>query len=328
MKQQYFTLTQHPEGVPGKDSFALKSAQLAELADGEVRVRNSYLSVDPYMRGRMNGVKTYIEPFELGRPMDGAAVGEVIASKAEALPEGTKVLHNQGWRDLAQGPATDFKALPDALPERYFLGVLGMPGMTAWTGLNKIAGLKQGDKVLVTAASGAVGSLACQLAVAKGCHVVGTAGSDDKVQWLESLGVAGINYKAEGDLYEALRHKTPDGIDVIFENVGGPLLAAGMNAANPFCRIALCGMIHHYNDGKVPTPDNFSQVIAKRLRVEGFLVFDHWQHYDTFLAEVMPWVQDGRIAVKETIEQGLESMPDAFAALFSGGNTGKMLVQL
>lgn len=328
----YFTLDEHPRGLPQRELFKFREAPLKDLAEGEVRVRNTWLSVDPYMRGRMNGVKTYIEPFKLGEPLEGGAIGEVVASRDPRFKPGDRVRHMCGWRDIAQVPGDRLEPLPAYnVPEQAYLGVLGMPGMTAWTGLNLIAQLREGERVLVSAAAGAVGSLAVQLAKGKGCQVVGVAGSQAKLDWLRGRGVVAISYRNKDaqTLTRELEEACPEGFDVYFENVGGPLLEAALNRLRDHGRIALCGMIERYNDtAPRPGPSNLFLLTVKRARMQGFIVGEHWDHYPQFLEEVAPRVEHGDIDYPETIEEGLERMPDAFLKLFEGGNHGKMLVRL
>ena len=332
MQSRFYTLTDYPTGLPKRELFSLETQELPELADGEVRIRNHWLSVDPYMRGRMSGIRTYVAPFELGQPMEGGAIGEVIASKHADVKVGDKVSHMGGWSDIAQLSGDGVTALPDSnVPDQAYLGVLGMPGMTAWTGLNLIAECKPGDNVLVSAASGAVGSLAVQLAKAKGCHVVGIAGAAHKLAWLESLGVEPVSYRDRSaqELSDAIKLASPNGIDVYYENVGGICLEAALSQLNEGARIAVCGMIDSYNaETPTPGPSNLSQLVVRKAKMQGFIVADHWSSYRYFLNEVAPQVADGKLDYKETIKEGLESTPDAFLALFEGGNTGKMLVKL
>ncbi|MBB3232552.1 NADP-dependent oxidoreductase [Halomonas stenophila] len=331
MQSRYFTINDHPRGTPERALFELHERELPALADGEARVRNTWLSVDPYMRGRMSGVTTYIEPFALNAPLEGAAIGEVIESRDAAFPVGTRVRHMAGWRDVAQLPGAELEPLPDfKVPEQAYLGVLGMPGMTAWTGLNRIAEMQDGDNVLVSGAAGAVGSLAVQLAKAKGGTVVGIAGSRDKLDWLESRGVKAVGYKGKdaAELTEALQEACPEGFDVYYENVGGICLEAALNTLRVGARIAVCGMIARYNEATPSAgPGNLAMILIRRARMEGFIVFDHWSHYPEFLEEVGPQVESGRLDYEETVEEGLERTPDAFLKLFEGANRGKMLVR-
>ncbi|WP_447957328.1 NADP-dependent oxidoreductase [Vreelandella sp. EE7] len=332
MQSRYFTLTDYPQGLPSRELFKLETEELQPLGPGEVRIQNHWLSVDPYMRGRMSGVRTYVAPFELGKPMEGGAIGEVIESNDEKLKAGDKVSHMGGWRDVAQVPGEGVTKLPDHdVPDQAYLGVLGMPGMTAWTGLNLIAECKPGDNVLVSAASGAVGSLAVQLAKAKGCHVVGIAGAAHKLAWLESMGVEPVSYKdrTAQELSDAIKLASPEGIDVYYENVGSTCLEAALDQLNEGARIAVCGMIDSYNERKPGHgPGNLFQIVARRAKMQGFIVADHWSNYSYFLNEVAPHVAEGKFDYQETVEEGLERTPDAFLALFEGGNTGKMLVKL
>lgn len=332
MKSRYFTINQHPQGVPDLGIFTLLEMTLPELREGEVRIRNTWLSVDPYMRGRMSGATTYVEPYVLGAFMEGAAVGEVIASRDPRFSEGDKVRHMGGWRDVAQLPADQVDLLPRLdVPDQAFLGVLGMPGMTAWTGLKRIAGLEEGDNVLVSAAGGAVGSLAVQLARSKGGTVVGIAGDPKKLAWLESHGVKAVNYKGRdaAQLGEALRQACPDGFDICFENVGGICLEAALANLRVGARIAVCGLIAHYNE-ETPSagPGNLAMILIRRARMEGFIVGDHWDHHAQFLTEVGAKVARGSIDYQETVEDGLENTPRALLRLFEGSNQGKMLVRL
>ncbi len=332
MQSRYFTINDYPQGTPARELFELHEQALPALAEDEVRIRNTWLSVDPYMRGRMSGVTTYIAPFELNAPLEGAAIGEVIESRAAAFPVGTKVRHMGGWRDIAQLPGDQLEPLPAFdVPEQAYLGVLGMPGMTAWTGLKRIAEMQEGDNVLVSGAAGAVGSLAVQLAKAKGGTVVGIAGSPDKLEWLESHGVKAVSYRDRDatELTEALQAACPEGFDVYYENVGGTCLEAALNTLRVGARIAVCGMIARYNEATPsPGPSNLAMILIRRARMEGFIVFDHWAHYPEFLGEVGPQVESGQLDYTETVEEGLERTPDAFLELFEGANRGKMLVRL
>ncbi|ALM53125.1 NADP-dependent oxidoreductase [Halomonas huangheensis] len=332
MQSNYYTIRQYPQGTPGIELFERQQQVLPELKDGEVRIRNSWLSVDPYMRGRMSGVKTYVDPFTLNEPLEGAAVGHVIESLDSRFQPGDKVSHMAGWRDVAQLPADAVTPLPDiAVPEQAWLGVLGMPGMTAWTGLNAIANMRDGDNVLVSAASGAVGSLAVQLAKASGGTVVGLAGSQAKRDWLESQGIKAVDYrnKTAEQLTEDLRSACPDGFDIYYENVGGVCLEAALNCLKVGARIAVCGMISRYNDTEsVAGPSNLAMILIRRARMQGFIIFDHWDEYPQFVAEIGPRVAAGEISYTETVRHGLDATPRAFLELFEGANQGKMLVQL
>jgi NADPH-dependent curcumin reductase CurA len=325
-------LAARPDGEPKPTDFDLVSVELPDLADGQVLVRNAYMSVDPYMRGRMNDAKSYVPPFALGAALDGAAVGEVVASKAEGLAEGDVVQHGRGWREHAVLDARGARKLDlDGLPPSAFLGVLGMPGLTAYVGLLDIAGLKDGDVVFVSGAAGAVGSLVGQIAKLRGHRVIGSAGSAEKVAHLtDDLGFdAAFNYK-DGDVTEQLAAAAPDGIDVYFDNVGGDHLQAALASFNDYGRAALCGSIATYNAATPqPGPSNLFLAVAKRLTLRGFIVTDHGQRLKDFIPEIAPAVRDGRIQFRETVvEGGLDAAPQAFIDLLRGANTGKMVVKL
>jgi NADPH-dependent curcumin reductase CurA len=322
-------LKSRPQGLPTKDNFELKDFALPPLAEGMVRVRNLWLSVDPYMRGRMNDVKSYVPAFQVGEPMDGGAIGEVIESKAEGLKPGDLVQHMAGWRDEAVVSARTAQKLPDlgAPPER-FLGVLGVTGLTAYFGLLDAASAKQGDVVFVSAAAGAVGSVVVQVAKAKGMTVIGSAGGAEKCEFVRSIGADQvIDYKS-GPILKGLAAAAPDGIDVYFDNVGGDHLDAALALARNNARFAICGMIEAYNSG-LPTSLRFiMRIIAARIRLKGFIVFDYFPRMAEFYAEMGPWLASGAVKSSETVVDGLDIMPDAFLGLFEGANTGKMLVRL
>ena len=322
-------LMNRPQGLPTDEDFALKDVDLPPLGEGMLRVRNQWLSVDPYMRGRMNDVKSYVPPFQLGQPMDGGAIGEVIESKADGFAPGDLVQHMAGWRDEAVIDARTANKLPNlgAAPE-LFLGVLGVTGLTAYFGLLDAASAKEGDIVFVSAAAGAVGSVVVQIAKAKGMAVIGSAGGPDKCDFVRSLGADQVvDYKA-GPILKGLAAAAPDGIDVYFDNVGGDHLDAAFALARQNARFAICGMIEGYND---PTPPSFRfimRTIAMRIRLKGFIVFDYFPRMAEFYGEMGPWVANGTVKSRETVVDGLEAAPDAFRGLFSGANTGKMLIRL
>ncbi|MCF8469870.1 MAG: NADP-dependent oxidoreductase [Parvibaculum sp.] len=325
-------LKARPEGMPKESDFELATAEVREPGEGEALVRNIWMSVDPYMRGRMMDRKSYVPPFQIGKALEGGTIGQVVQSNSDKLKVGTYVNHMRGWREYATGAAESFSPVDPALgPIEAYLGVLGMPGMTAWAGLFKVGELKDGDTVFVSAASGAVGSVVCQLAKAHGCYVVGSAGSDEKCKWLTD--VAGIdkaiNYKTCGNLTDAVAKAFPKGIDVYFENVGGAHLEAAINAMKPKGRMAMCGMIEQYNDTTPrPGPTNLIQIVGKSLKIEGFIVSDYLRYLDDFHAEMGPLIKSGKMHWEETVEEGIENAPKAFIKLFSGENFGKMLVKI
>ncbi|HRD27854.1 MAG TPA: NADP-dependent oxidoreductase [Caulobacter sp.] len=324
-------LKSRPVGTPTADNFELATVELPAPGPGEVQVRNSWMTVDPYMRGRMNDVKSYSPPFQLGEAMQGGAVGEVIASNDPSLKVGDLVQSMFGWREAFNAPAGAVQKLNTfGLPPQTFLGVAGMPGMTAWVGLLKIAALKDGDVVFVSGAAGAVGSVVCQIARIKGHKVIGSAGGADKVAFLKSIGCDEvIDYKAETDLTAALMRAAPTGIDVYFENVGGAHMDAALAAARPFARFALCGMISQYNaTGEMYGVKNLIMAVGKSLKLEGFIVSNHFEHLPQFLQDMSGWISDGKLKWTETVDEGIENAPGAFLKLFKGENTGKMLVKL
>ena len=322
-------LRSRPNGMPTDDNFELKDTALPEVGDGMMRVRNNWLSVDPYMRGRMNDVKSYVPAFQVGEPMDGGAIGEVIESKAEGFSPGDLVQHMSGWRDEAVVPARTAQKLPNlGVPPEQFLGVLGVTGITAYFGLLDAASAKEGDIVFVSAAAGAVGSVVVQVAKAKGMTVIGSAGGLEKCEFVRSLGADHvIDYKA-GPVLKSLAAAAPEGIDVYFDNVGGDHLDAALAIARNNARFAICGMIEGYNTGQATSLRFIMRVIAARIRLKGFIVFDYFPRMAEFYAEMGPWVANGTVKSRETVVEGLENTPDAFLGLFMGENTGKMLVKL
>ncbi len=324
-------LAARPQGEPRESDFRLAEVQVPDPGPGEVLVSNRYMSVDPYMRGRMNDVKSYVAPFALDAPLDGGAVGEVIVSHSESVSVGDTVLHGLGWRDLAVASGQAVRRVDTALaPAAAYLGVLGMPGLTAYAGLLDVAQLREGDVVFVSGAAGAVGSLVGQIAKLRGHRVIGSAGSAAKVAYLEQeLGFdAAFNYR-DGDVRKLLGAAAPEGIDVYFDNVGGEHLEAAVAALRPHGRVALCGAISQYNATEpAPGPRNLALVIGKRLTLRGFIVSDHSQRMGDLAHEVGGWLRDGRLHNRQTVVEGLEHAPAAFIGLLKGQNTGKMLVQL
>lgn len=324
-------LKSRPVGVPQASNFELASVTLPDPAPGEVQVRNHWMTVDPYMRGRMNDMASYVPPFQLGEVMQGGAVGEVVASNDPAFKAGDPVQSFLGWREAFNAPAAAVQKLEThGLPPEAFLGVAGMPGMTAYIGLLKIAALKDGDVVFVSAAAGAVGQVVCQIAKLKGHTVIGSAGGAEKVAYLKELGVDHvIDYKAESDLTAALMRAAPSGIDVYFENVGGAHMEAALMAARPFGRFALCGMISQYNATDLgPGVRGLIMAVGKQLRLEGFIVSSNMDMQEAFIRDMSAWIAQGKVKWRETIEDGIENAPAAFLKLFKGENLGKMLVKL
>jgi NADPH-dependent curcumin reductase CurA len=324
-------LKQRPVGLPTEADFDLATVEVGAPADGEVLVKNLYMSVDPYMRGRMTDRPSYVPPFEIGAALQGGAVGEVVASNADGFKPGDIVSSMFGWREAFTADAKQVQKLEThGLPVQAFLGVAGMPGLTAYVGLTRVAEMKAGDIVFVSAAAGAVGQVACQVARLKGCTVIGSAGGPEKAAFLREIGVDQvIDYKAEPDLKAALKRAAPKGVDVYFENVGGAHLEAALDSARVNGRFAMCGMISLYNDEKPePGPSNLALVIGKRLRLQGFIVSDHFDLAPQFVAELSGWIKSGQFHYRETVDEGIAAAPAAFLKLFTGENFGKMLVKL
>ena len=325
-------LKRRPTGLPDEDNFALVAVPIPELRPGEVLVRNIYMSVDPYMRGRMNAGKSYTPPFQIDEPLTGGAVGQVVAGLNGRFQAGDYVTSMLGWREYFVSDGRGLTQIdPRVAPIQAYLGVLGMPGLTAYVGLLDIGRLQAGETVFVLAAAGAVGAVACQIAKLKGCRVIGSAGSPAKVAWLlDEAGVdAAFNYREVTDLAAELGRHCPQGIDVYFENVGGAHLEAALQHMNAFGRVAVCGMISQYNaTAPAPGPRNLSLVIGKRLTLQGFIVSDHAGRQPQFSADMGQWLAAGRIKWQETVVEGLERAPQALIGLFKGENVGKMLVKI
>ncbi|WP_165777725.1 MDR family NADP-dependent oxidoreductase [Amycolatopsis antarctica] len=332
MQATEIRLAARPKGWPTLDNFEIVDVELPAPGEGQVVVRNLINSVDPYMRGRMSSAKSYAEPYAVGEVMTGTAVGEVVESTVDKLAKGDFVMHEAGWRSHAVLDAKRaVKVDPDAAPLGAYLGVLGMPGLTAYAGLLDVAEFREGDTVFVSGAAGAVGSLVGQLASLRGAgRVIGSAGSAEKVAHLTGeLGFdAAFNYK-DAPVTEQLRAAAPDGIDVYFDNVGGEHLEAAIDSITLHGRIAVCGMISQYNATEpTPAPRNLAQIIAKRFTIRGLLVRDHLHLREKFLAEVAPLVKAGKLRYSETTVDGLRNMPQAFLDMLGGANTGKMLVRV
>ena len=326
-------LAARPHGEPTPDDFRLVEQQHPDPAEGQVVVRMIAMSVDPYMRGRMRPGPSYAPAWEVGETMQGGAVGRVVASRSADVPEGALVLTNAGWRDVAVLDAAHVGVLPDVgVPPSYYLGVLGMPGLTAYAGLFHVAEFRPGDAVFVSGAAGAVGSLVGQFARLRGASlVVGSAGSAEKVAWLTGeLGYTAAFDYHDGPVAELLATAAPDGIDVFFDNVGGEQLEAAIGAMRLHGRAALCGAISTYNATEPPPgPRGLSgTMIAKRLQLRGFLVGDHSDLRPEFVESVTGWLRSGDVVVRETVHDGLEQAVPAFLDLLRGGNTGKMVVRL
>ena len=323
-------LVSRPSGMPTAANFHLAETEVCGPEENQVLVRNLYISVDPYMRGRMRDVKSYVPPFELGKAMSGGALGEVVESRDDRFKAGDAVVSNYGWREYftAIGQAL-VPVSRDVAPLSVYLGTLGMTGMTAWAGL-KLVDVKAGDVVFVSGAAGAVGNVAGQLAKIYGCRVIGSAGSAEKVKVLrEKCGFDSVfNYK-EGRTIDLLNEAAPDGIDVYFDNVGGESLEAALSALRVHGRIIACGMISSYNESAPqPGPSNLSNIVTKRLTMKGLIVSDWMNKQAEFMQEVGTYYKDGKLHHEETVVKGLENAADAFIGLFHGSNIGKMVVEL
>jgi NADPH-dependent curcumin reductase CurA len=330
-KNHEIRLKSRPVGLPTADNFEVAETAVPTPGAGQVLVRNSYVSVDPYMRGRMVDRKSYVPPFQIGETLQGHAVGQVVASNSQAVKVGDFVQSMNGWREWYVADGAQVQKFEPVAPIQSYLGALGMPGMTAYAGLLRVGALKDGERVFVSAASGAVGSIVCQIAKAKGCYVVGSVGTEEKADYLKSLGVdATINYRTAGDdLNGAVAAAFPEGIDVYFENVGGAHLEAAINNMRVGGRIPLCGMIDMYNATELPPgPRNLAMAIGLGLTLRGFVVSSHYDMLADFHRDMAAWAKDGKMKWRETVVDGVENAPSAFIGLFKGDNVGKMVVRV
>jgi NADPH:quinone reductase len=326
-----FKLAARPVGLPKESDFALVEAPLPSVADGQVLIKTEYLSVDPYMRGRITGVRTYADPTLPGDVMQGGAVGQVVESKAPGLAVGDSVVGFWGWQDYAVADAKMLQKLnPQLAPVSTALGVLGMPGMTAYFGFLEICKPQPGETVVVSGAAGAVGSLVVQIAKIKGCHVVGIAGADDKCVWMtDELGCdAAFNYKSVSDYSAKLKELCPKGIDCYFDNVGGAITDAVFPLMNTYGRISICGQISQYNLDKPELgPRLLGLILVKQLKVEGFIVFRWQSRYGEGIGQMAEWLKEGKLKHREQVVLGFENAAKAFIGMLQGDNTGKMLVK-
>jgi NADPH-dependent curcumin reductase CurA len=334
-KNRQIVLVSRPQGEPVPANFALKEAPMPVPGPGQLLLRTKFLSLDPYMRGRMNDVKSYVPPFAIGEALGGGTVSEVVTSNNPDFAPGDTVLSFAGWQEYAVSDGKGLQKLDSQLaPVSTALGVLGMPGMTAYTGLLNIGEPKPGETVAVAAAAGPVGSAVGQIAKIKGCRAVGIAGGRDKTDYLvRELGFdAAVDHRSP-TLKDDLRAACPNGIDVYFENVGGAVWDAVMPLLNNFARVPVCGLIANYNDTALPEgPDRMSLlmrvVLVKRLRIQGFIVSDYASQRNDFLRDVSGWIREGKLKYKEDIVEGLENAPQAFIGLLRGANFGKLLVKV
>ena len=323
-------LVSRPQGFPDEELFELAETPIPDPGDGQLLVRNAYFSVDPYMRPRMNDVRSYVAPFTLGEAMTGGAVGRVAASHHERYAEGDWVVHGLGWREWALSDGSGVRKVdPAGAPVSMSLGVLGMPGFTAYYGLFELGSPKPGETVFVSGAAGAVGSAAGQMAKIAGCRVLGCAGTPEKVAWLHELGFDHAFDYRKSSLREAASEAAPDGIDIYFDNVGGDQLEAAIGALRTHGRVVACGSISRYNDVEAAAgPRNMFMVVTKRLRIQGYIISDHYDRFPEFLARAQDWVREGKLRYRETVIDGIENAPKAFLGLLRGENIGKMLVKV
>ena len=330
MNSRELRLKRRPPGMPTADDFEMATVQVPDPAEGQVLVRNLAMSVDPYMRGRMRDVQSYAAPWQLGVVMQGGAIGRVVASRHPGFAVGDLVESGNGWREAFISDGNGLGRINDPVaPPSAYLGVLGMPGMTAYVGLLGAAEMKPGETVFISGAAGAVGSIAGQVAKQRGCTVIGSAGGAAKVDYCKSIGFDhAFDYHA-GDLPGQLRAAAPNGLDVYFDNVGGDHLQAALGHMRPLGRIALCGAIAQYNaTAPVPGPNNLTMAIGLGLTLRGFIVSMYQHLRADFMREMSAWVQSGQVTYRETVFEGLERAPEAFIGLFTGANTGKMIVTL
>jgi len=335
VQNKQIILNSRPSGFPVSDNFGLAMAEIPSPAEGEMLVRNIYISVDPYMRGRMNDTKSYVPPFQIGKPLEGGVVGQVMSSNNGPFKEGDYISGMGQWAEYQVTDGEGWNQVSPALaPLSNYLGILGMPGMTAYVGLTEVAGLKQGDSVFCSAASGAVGQVVGQIAKNMGCYVAGSAGSTEKIELIKAT--CGyddaFNYKEEENLTAAIRRVCPDGVDVYFENVGGPQLEAVLNNLNFKARIAVCGLIANYNaksiDDIPPGPRNLTSLIGLAARMEGFIVSFYPDACRKWIEIGAGWMAEGKLNYRETITEGLENAPDAFMGMLQGKNVGKAVVKI
>ncbi len=328
-------LASRPEGEPKPENFRIETGPVSQPAEGEVLIRTKWLSLDPYMRGRMSAAKSYAKPVEVGAVMEGGTVGEIVASRNNAFREGDIVLSHSGWQDYALSNGKGLRRLdPAKAPVQTALGVLGMPGMTAYTGLRNIGRPKAGETLVVAAATGPVGSAVGQIAKIHDARAVGIAGGPEKCRLLtEKFGFdAAIDHRAP-DMAEQLAKACPNGIDVYFENVGGKVWDAVFPLLNDFARVPVCGIVSHYNDTELPpgpdrTPQLMGAVLRKRLTLRGFIVWDFAADEADFARDMSAWVKEGRVHYLEDVVEGLENAPEAFMGLLKGRNIGKLLVKV
>ena len=331
-RNRQIRLASRPKGWVTEENFEVTEEAVREVSDGQILVRNICMSVDPYMRGRMNDTKSYVEPFQIGQVCQAGVVGQVVQSHSGDFAEGDYVTGMLGWENYSVSDGTGLRKIEKtSAPLSYHLGILGMPGMTAWIGLMKIGAAKAGEQVFVSAASGAVGSVVGQLAKIHGCSVAGCASSDEKVDLLRTeFGYdTAFNYRNSESLPKSIAEVCPSGIDVNFENVGGDIFEAALWNMRDHGRIALCGMISNYNDEELqPGPRGMMVIIGKRLTLQGFIVTDHPADCGDYVKKAAGWLHEGKLKYRETVAEGIENAPRAFIDMLNGRNIGKQIVRL
>lgn len=332
MQSKTILLKSRPSGTPTKENFELTQAEVPALENGQVLLKALYISVDPYMRGRMSDAKSYAAPYEVGKPFKGGIVAEVEDSKNESLQKGAIVVGTLPWQQYIVSDGQGLIQVdPELAPLSYHLGILGMPGLTAYFGLLHIGQPKEGETVVVSGAAGAVGTVVGQLAKLKGCRVVGIAGSDEKIGYLKNeLGFdEAINYKTTGNIREAVAKACPGGVDVYFDNVGGEISDAVLLSLNKFARIAICGQIAFYNNTSPATGMRVEPILlTKSALMKGFIVSDYAKEFGNAAKELATWYKEGKLQYQETVKEGFDQLPEAFLGLFTGENTGKQLVKV
>jgi hypothetical protein len=331
METKQIVLAERPAGRPTEKTFRTENTEIGAVKEGQLLLKGLYYSVDPYMRGRMNDRKSYQPPFKLNDPIEGAVVAEVVESTVSDIRKGDIVTGRMPWkREIVISAEAVKKVDTSFVSPSAYLGVLGMTGLTAYIGLMLIGKPKKGETVVVSGAAGAVGSVVGQMAHLAGCRVIGIAGTDKKIVMLkDQFGFdGGINYKTEKDLNSAIQAACPDGVDIYFDNVGGPVSDAVMNHLNFHSRIPLCGQISMYNDTEQSTGPRITPILLTRsVLMQGFIVSNYQSHFAEAMKHLVEWVKDGKIKFEETVVEGFDKLPEAFISLFDGKNTGKMVVK-
>ena len=323
-------LARRPEGEPVAEDFRIVEEAIPSPGDGQVLLRTRFLSLDPYMRGRMSAAKSYAKPLEIGDVMVGQTVCEVVDSKQSGFGKGDVVLAECGWQTYAISDGKSLRKLdPNSVPVTFALGLLGMPGLTAYCALLDVGKPKEGETVVISAASGAVGSVAGQIAKIKGCQVVGIVGSDEKCSYVvETLGFDGCINRRTENMDDALGVHCPDGIDIYIDNAGGPILQSVMKKLRLHARIVIVGMIDQYNATSAPPGPNLRPLLVNRAKIEGFLVYDHWGHFEAFARDMTTWLREGKMQYREDVVDGLENAPRALIGMLRGENFGKLIVKV